>query len=742
MNSRDIVALKKDILFHLSKRQLKDAFDGLVKLGANTHDWRITESLNQLETNYKLMLHYLFEGVEDPERRQLFYNLLRSMYELTDDATDELLKVESATVFYEKQRMNDFKNTTINEYHSQLRDINESFSLIELQEEGEEKNNRKKDIAVKAERIESDMFNAVFASPRLTEKEAQDYHSMLNGYELSTRNKCIFVSALTLNLFHRFDARKVSILMNTAISDNPELRARAVVGLVIVLQMYNIRWPLYKELQHQLDSISENVRFRKDISRVIIQLIRSHDTEMISKKVTEEILPEMMKFNNLAGRKLKMDELMGETELSDKNPEWQKELEESGLGRKLQEYSNLQMEGADVFHSTFSGLKHFPFFMEMSNWFLPFDTSYSTLQPLFSDSKKNSLLQSAISDSGHMCNSDKYSFSLSLLQISATQREIMMNQLGTESEEVKKLQKDAQALNPTIDDEIISNQYIQDLYRFFKLNPYKSSFFDIFKLSLNFYDKVSIAPLISDIESMRRISLFCFDKNHFKEALDIFERLVNVDTENDDIWQKIGYCRQMLGDMNGALTAYLQADLIKPNNSWIIRRIAQLYRTTKKTELSLEYYKKAAQLSVDNLNIEMNIGHCYLEMKDYEKALNSYFKVELLDTKSKKTLRPIAWTAFLLRKYELSQKYYKQILNDNPTVHDYLNAGHVELCMNNKKSAFEFYKQGAEMEENLETFINLFEADREILNELGINIELLPYIFDQIKYLSDGIILK
>lgn len=735
MNSRDAIALKKDILLCLSKRQLKDAFESLMKLSVNIHDWKISDQLSELETNYKFMLHYLFEGVEDIERENVYRNLLRSLYELTDDATDEILKIESTNIFYEKLRINAIRDITISDYVAQLKSITESIALVDLLENGDEKTNKRKELSIRRERIESDMFNTIFVSPRATGKDLEEYISCIDSFELTVREKCLLISALTLSLFHRFDAKKVQVLMHVSSSNNINLSARAMLGLVVVMQMYDIRWSLYPELQHQLDSLSENPKFKKDILRIIIQLIRSHETEKISKKVTEEILPEMMKFNNLAGRKLNMGDFIGETDFADKNPEWQKELEESGLGKKLQEYSNLQMEGADVFHSTFAGLKTFPFFSDMSNWFLPFDVSYSELSPLFPTADvKNNLLQAAIIDSGHMCNSDKYSFCLSLLQISPAQREMMMGRLGAESEEIKQLQKEAQALNPAIDEDVVSNQYIQDLYRFFKLNLYKNSFFDIFKLSLNFYDKNSIAPLISDTESMRKIAFYCFDKDNFKEALDIFLRLIEKDSQNDDLWQKVGYCKQMLGDMRGALDAYLQADLIKPNNSWIIRRIAQLYRTLKQTDLSLEYYKKASQLMPDNLNIELNIGHCYLELKEYEKALNSYFKVELLDSKGGKTLRPIAWTAFLLHKFDLSQRYYKQILTDKPTVHDYLNAGHIELCMNNKKTALEYYKQAARMESNFSQFIALFDADKETILERGVDKKILPYLFDQIKY--------
>lgn len=734
MNNRDIISLKKDILLNLSKRQLKDAFDLLIKLSVHLQDWKISGTLSELETNYKYMLHYMFEGVADPERETVYRNLLRSLYELTDDATEELLNTESSNIFYEKYRANAQKNNSLAEYQFQLKDTLDSLSLADLIEDIEEKKNRKRELSVKRERIGSDIFNSIFVSLRANDEDVSNYLSFIDNLDLSVREKCLFLSALSMSLFHRFDAKKVQILMHAATSDNMQLRARAIVGLVIVMQMYDIRWSLYPELQNQLDILSENQDFRKAILRTIIQLIRSRETEQISKKIREEILPEMMKINNLAGRKLNMEELMGDTDFSEKNPEWQKELEESGLGKKLQEYSNLQMEGADVFHSTFSGLKSFPFFSEMGNWFLPFDPSYSEFVSFFPEDNSNNLLKTAILDSGHMCNSDKYSFCLSLLQISPTQREMMMGKMGAESEEIKQLQKEAQAMNPTIDDEVISNQYIQDLYRFFKLYPYRNGFFDIFKLSLNFYDKKSIAPLISDIDSMKKIALYCFDKNNFKEALDIFNRLVEIDNQSDNIWQKIGYCKQMLNDQSGALDAYLQADLLKPNNSWIIKRIAQLYRTLKKPELSLDYYKKAAKLSPDNISTELNIGHCYLELGDYEQALNSYFKVELLDSKGVKAQRPIAWTAFLLKKYDVSQRYYAQILIGKPTIHDYLNAGHVELCMGNKSEAIAYYKKAVYTDNDFELFTLLFDADKDSLIDHGVDKNIFPFLFDQIKY--------
>lgn len=739
MDNRNTLTYKKDILDKLSKRQLKDAFELLAKLVVNTQDWHAAEKLSELETNYKYMLHYQFEDTIDPQKDVIYNTILRTLYELTDDASDQLLTIDSSNIFYERLRINTIRTPlTLDEIQKQLKEISDSWALADLLEAGDVKNARERELSVKRERVGSELFNYTFVSPRAGEKQELEYTSFINNQDISVREKLLFVSALTLNLFHRFDGRKICVLMDACRSNQDAIRQRAIVGLIIILQMYDVRWQLYPECQFKLDALAEDDSFRRSVLAVVKQLIRSRETEEISRKLTEEIIPEMMKFNSLAGKKLNMQDLMGETDFADKNPDWQKELENSGLANKLQEYSSLQMEGADVFHSTFSNLKNFSFFGELSNWFLPFDTQCSELQPLFSDKDGlNGLLQTAVLNSSHMCNSDKYSFALSLLQIPVSQRQMMAGRFGEEADQLKEMQKDAESLNPKINEDVISNQYIQDLYRFFKLYPYKNNFFDIFKLRLNFYDKKSIAPLISDHKSMFQIANYCFDKNFFAEALGIYRKLIADGSLESDLWQKVGYCKQMLDDLSGALEAFLQAELLSPDNSWIIKRIAQVYRSLKDPQHALEYYQRAAQLNPNNLNIELNIGHCYLDLGEYDKALNSYFKIEVLDSKSSKAWRPIAWTAFLLRKFDLAQQYYQQILADKPNVHDYLNAGHVELCFNRKKSALDCYLKAAYKTTDFNQFVSLFEEDAKELIAAGIDISFFPILLDELRYKLD-----
>lgn len=739
MNGTEIQNIKKNILDKLSKRQLKDAFELLMKLIVNVQDWRASEKLSEIETNYTYMLHYQFEGVEDNQKDTIYNNILRSLYEITDDASDELLSIDSSNLFYERLRIMAARPIiTFNDFAKQLKEISASFSVLDLLVDSESAKIQKRDLAIKRERIGSDMFNFIFTSPRANTGDEEDYLNFISNEDIPVRDKCLFISALTMNLFHRFDSSKALILIEACNDRNITVKQRAIVGLIIVLQMYDDRWKLYPECQFRLDSLAENDLFRKSVLTVVKQLIRSRETEEISRKLTEEIIPEMMKFNSLAGKKLNMEDLMGETDFADKNPDWKKELENSGLANKLQEYSSLQMEGADVFHSTFANLKNFTFFGDMSNWFLPFDTNYSELQTIFSNKDgANGFLQTAVLNSGHMCNSDKYSFALSLLQIPSAQREMMSHRFNQEAEQLKELQKDAESLNPTIAEDVVSNQYIQDLYRFFKLYPYRNNFYDIFTLRLNFFDKEAISPLIIGKENMLQIANFCFDKNFFSEALAVYQKLIKIHIEDSNIWQKIGYCRQIQNDLKGALDAYLQADIFSPNNSWIIKRIAQTYRSLKDPKHSLEYYQRAAQLNPNNLNLELNIGHCFLELGEYEQALNCYFKVEVLETKSNKAWRPIAWTAFLLRKFDVAEKYYLQILSDKPNAHDYLNAGHVQLCLNNRKTALNNYLTALSKLSDFDQFAKIFEDDKPELVSAGVNESFLPLLLDEIRYKLD-----
>lgn len=317
-------------------------------------------------------------------------------------------------------------------------------------------------------------------------------------------------------------------------------------------------------------------------------------------------------------------------------------------------------------------------------------------------------------------------------------REMMISQLGADGEELKNMQNEEFTINPYQKEDSLVKQYIQDLYRFFKLFPRNSDFTDIFNLPLNYHEIEPFSSIVLQTKNLGNIALYYFEKNNFPEALSAYNMLAEQDPSKGEIWQKIGYCKQMLADIRGALDAYLHADLIEDSNTWLLNRIAHCYRVLKEPKTALEYYRRLEQFKPDDLNIQLNIGHCYLELKQYEEALNYYFKVELINSNNTRAWRSIAWCAFLSRKFDIAQSYYSRILEKKPDAHDYLNAGHVELCLSNNSKAVKLYDLSMKEAGSFDTFLTMLKDDVDELQEAGVDTDILPIIVDKILYDSDS----
>lgn len=735
MNSFDIGKKLEIIYSHIERKRLKDAIDCVNELAAVQHNWAVSEKISELATNYRYMLHYLIEGKKDPEHRRIYNKLIRDIYTVAEDAAEYLFLQNSSTLFFDKQRLLNLRTPlSIDEYIDLITKQIDTLSFLDLLEEGPEKQSRVRQNSLEHENTLIDLFYAVLVSPKANSDHIESFRNFMDDNIIPVHDKCMVISAITMNILHRFDSTKIEFMLDLCRRPEPELAARAITGLIPVFQIYNSRMELYSELGNRLKLLSDDKMFNRRFIAAIIGFIQAHETEKITKKLTEEIIPEMMKLSPMIGKKIKLDEWMGETGFDEKNPEWQKILDETGLTDKLKEFSDLQLEGADVFHSTFSNLKSYPFFNEMGNWFLPFYPGHSSIRQLFADKMEGAQFIETMSGSAMICNSDKYSFCFSIMMMPEEYRRMMISQLGAESEEIKKMQEEEQALKPHQKEETIFKQYIQDLYRFFKLFQRRTEFIDIFGLPLNFHRIKAFHPIVMQPDHLEKIALYYFEKNNFNEAVSTYTMLANTRLTKSEIWQKIGYCKQMLADINGALEAYLHADLIEENNTWVLNRIAHCYRVLKEPETALEYYRRLEQFRPDDLNIQLNIGHCHMELKEYDKALNFYFKVELIDSNNTRAWRSIAWCAFLSRKFDVAQKYYRQILEKKANAHDYLNAGHVELCLENIKGAVEYYKLSLQNTGSFETFQSMLDEDEEELQEAGVNTGILPVILDKIRY--------
>jgi len=722
----------------LADRKLKPTFNLLEKLITDTGLGEFQDEYHNLEQTYKYMLKYTVEGINDPERQKVYRHLLVSTFELIDMVIENLRINYSQSYIYTKKR--ESVRMRIGNFKEYFKDLEDFYLHKELESLVQETilngtGNAEKD-EEHYKNLTKSFYHIWFANI-LTGNEIEFIRSIFKSDHLPSYEKALIVSAITFSLFRYFDQNKFMLLFEAFEKEEEKIRQRALVGLVVNFYLFDLRIPLYPELTGRLIILNEDPGFKRNLEKIILQFIRSKETEKIQKKLQDEILPEMMKISPNLRNKLNIEGLMGEGGMDDKNPEWEEILSESpGLMDKMEELSELQMEGADVFMSSFSMLKNFPFFGEFANWFVPFYPEHPEIIKAGAVSDlSNSKFIKAIVDSPLLCNSDKYSFCLSLQNITEEYKKMMTQSLQAELDQVKEIEKDEEIISPERKGEVASNQYIQDLYRLFKLNPHRGEFEDIFSWSFDFHNKKGFRDILrEDRKLLRNIAEYNFAKNYYQEAVDIYLFLLE-EKDDGEILQKTAFCYQKRGDYKRALDYYLKAEFYDLNKSWNLRKIALCYRNLKQHDKALEYYKQAERLDPENLGIHVSIGQCYLDMEEYEKALKCYFKVEYLSPGNKKVWRPIGWCSLLVGKSEQALKYYEKLIEDQPNKYDLMNMGHVQWCLGNRIVALDYYKRSINDADNSEKeFMEAFSEDQQHLIEQGVDADDIPIMLDQLRY--------
>ena len=722
MNEQAIQEQYQHIVSLLEQKRLKEAQIQLEAFLWNCNDWTLRNRLEQAKVSYQYMLQYMRQGVNDPERQKLYRQLLAETQELAEQARISLLD-EVSTHYYHalhKNKRNMEAGYGMSSWLKVLESFPDDMAVCQLMPD----NKQSLDSALQRhEETAQYLFLTTWGNSGWTAEEEQEARMYLESELLPVNDLCLFTGAVLLSLMECFDPRKFSWLLDAATHADTQVSQRALVIIAIVLHIHPNRLWLYPELEARLSLLNEDGSFGKQLNRVYIQLLRSQETEKIDKKMREEIIPEMMK-NVSIMRNMKYG--------FEENPDWEKAFEESGLGDKIREMNELQLEGADVYMSTFAQLKSYPFFQNPHNWFYPFDMQHSGIIREFGlkPTGDNAIL-SLILQSGFFCNSDKYSLCFTMAHIPQAQRNMMLSQMTSQDlNELMDESKSSGLRQYAQRPDVISNQYIHDLYRFFKLSQRRHEFRDIFKEEIALHRIPALKDILRKPELLVTIADFHFRKEHPAEALGIYQEVIDMNYADADIFQKTGYCLQKEKRYKEAISAYRKADVLKPDHIWTIRHLATCYRQLRDFASALEYYRKVEAMQPENRNVTFFIGSCLAEQERYEEALQCFFKLDLMENDCIKAWRAIGWCSFVSGKSEQAMRYYEKVLALKPIATDYLNAGHVALRLGNMEKAAELYGKAASESGNRETFLDIFDKDKETLIKLGIDENDIPLIRD------------
>ena len=736
MTKNEIINNKNHIIRLLNCGRLYDAFAQLRYLSESVMVWEITDEIDQLEKSYQMMLNYAIQGVNDPARESFCKGIVCRMHELLDRVVRCRLLNEESTLYYstlrfEQMHPNDSLLKLIDAYNEVV-DKTSIYNLITTQSGTQSSTETKKE----KEQLEKRIFNRIWTTFPLNSEDEGVLNKVLASNAQSQSFQELLVSALLMGAIEFYDSRRLKLLLNAYANENQYVSVKALIAILLIMYRYNQRIVDDEKLINQINAVKELETWGRDVKTAYLELIRTRDTERISKKMQNELIPEMLKLRPDISKKFNDSTEIIDISSLEENPEWEELLNKSGITDKIKELSQLQEEGSDVFMSTFSHLKSFPFFSDIANWFLPFSLDHS----LVSDTLGSdiSVVGDLIENAPYLCNSDKYSFLLSMGSIPQSQRQLMLSQFEQQRQAINDAGLSMSALTMPNQRQNMMNKYLQDLYRFFKLFRRKGEFMDPFAAPINLINVPLLSNNLDDIETLTLVAEFYFKRKYYIEALDVYLSLSEKMPPSAPIFQKIGYCYQQNGNIENALQNYEHAELLNAESLWTLRRIAACHRTLGHTQKALEYYKRVENSKSDDLNIALNMGHCYLELGNYEEAIKCYYKVEFLDEKSNRAWRPLAWCLLLSKNFSQSKNYYDKILNDNPTFEDFLNMGHLALVQGQIQDAINYYKKSINYNKSdIEKLLYSLKEDEKHLFEMGINVSMIPYIIDALLYSID-----
>ena len=702
MTLNEFISFYYDIEKSISNNRLYDVMRRIKLLCEKMTETDLSSRILNVENTYKYMLEYFVKGANDPMRDDMLRKIKCELYSINDDLLKRLVLVKQQYPLLS----NSANMQTSNEINLDVDNISNA------------------DIAAL-------FYLIAYDENPITDARVKILNEIIFNKNDVYVDKGLVISSIFLLLLHQYSDSAFSLLIHVYINSNVDikLRIKALLYIYFLSFRYEKRILLSEEISNELSLVKAKPDFSKHVSSLILQHLRSRNSDLLNDKVEKEILPEIMKLSpKIKGFKNKKSITIDE--IIDANPEWDKMMQNSDLTSALKDISEIQFDGADIFINTFKQLRHHVFFNIVHNWFAEFNSSSMMINSNLSDEINN-----VLADAAMISDTDKFALSLSINGLSDDMKNMMIQSFKEQTDIMQQYNSKAK-LNTTTQYELIVRNIMQDLYRFFK-------FVGMGKCVKNPFEYVPLSDynaIISENDLSAADIMICADYlmkyKNYREAIVYLEMLINKGEVNHTTLQKIGFCHQCMNNYSLAIEYYNKAEILNHNSVWVLIHLAQCYKAIEDYDTAIKYYKRAAEIEPNNLGAILNQGHLYLAQGHLNEAIQYYYQADFKSGGIARTLRPIAWCEFLRGDYIKSEKYYSLIPETDRNSEDYLNMGHLNIVQSNYADAEKFYLKSVKMlDGNINEFISNFEEDENTLIDKNLNKSELNMILDRVCFL-------
>lgn len=590
---------KKQLIQAVDGSRLVEAIGLLRQLAYMLGRTDYIPEIEAIDTTYTAMRRFAIDGGDDPERTKNFNDLGEKICFIADSITRAHRAANSDTEYFRAEKSSASRDlVSLAHSYVEAQGDDSRFAIID------------------------DIFSRVWTSFPLSPIESEALEEIV---AIDRVGASVVVSALLLALLEYYDVEKISLLAKMYLSGDEYVAARALTAIVIALSLNRGRANRSASVDNAISAMCDVApSLPREIESVCRNFIRALGTEKVTEKVTGEIFPDIMKLGPQLRQKFKDMDIKDMGDLED-NPEWMDMLDESGLSDRLRQLSEIQEQGGDVMMATFSKMKSFPFFRTLVNWFVPFSPD----NPAISADGLSRTFAETVNDNPMLCDSDKYSMMFMIANFSQAHRNLVEEQINQQSIHLR--EEAAASLSPGRVEQISkeSANYLQNLYRFFKLYPHVETT-PIFDTSVDFLAVDVFNRLLSSDDAVMRLSDAFMAVAKYDAALSIL-RKVGDSSRDATFYQKQGYCCVNCHEYESAIESFNNAHGLNPKNKWTLRQLALCYRAVGKPSEAARCYAKLSELMPENAKIARRLAECQEECSDYSEAAKALYKVIFYD---------------------------------------------------------------------------------------------------------------
>ncbi|MDY2642752.1 MAG: tetratricopeptide repeat protein [Mediterranea sp.] len=676
----------KQATSYIHSGTLSKAIEALRPIAQTLEKWSLVDKLNDYEMQINLMMDYLQQGAEDPHRTKVYRQLQANLQKMLI-LLGSYMEIKELCPLYETLNRQWQGRHNAEELQRIINDLSSSHAFLDTQIDQASEEEVMRQIELHSQR-QHDLFYYQMTQLCWNRDEQELMHQLLSEQLLPEEDLCIAISGITISLLMYADANKLEWLLSAYqhIHSNP-IKARALVGFVFVVSKTKSIFENNTNLVNHLLSLRNDALFTSHVKQTIVQIYCQKQTNATQQRMSNVILPDLLKYSNKKMNELKEEEKMEPS--SELSSSWKME---ERMEKHFNELMKRTKRGEDIQYTPFKDAKQHAFFHEMANWFLPFNALNKYMVDFYGIKNQQSVIM-RIATTNYYCASDCYSFCLIFSKLPyALRKQIGESNL---SEQLEELNQEEFSSNNSFEQQM--KLYLQDLYRFSQLfAPYK-------KLQNQFFCNVPEEFIAQVCNQAERIDLYqqladlLFTLKDYKQACTYYEQylLPECQTPSVLLLQKIGFCYQQLEWPKEALRWLTKADIADPNNSWTLRHLAQCHEMNNDYTQALVCYQQLESIQPENAKLLELIGELYEKTQLYDEALPYFHKTYFLQANQVQVLAHIAQCLLHLKRYEEAYQYCNRLIEKGKaTIEDQINAGiaaglngNLHLCMCHLKEA-------------------------------------------------------